>query len=200
MDELGIHDGTADLSRALRVALAERDRHTGEHSARVVTAAMGLGRHCGLGAGELASLWLAAAFHDIGKIGIPDQVLLKPGSLDGEEWACMKTHAAVGERILRALPLPGVEAAAEAVRHHHEHFDGAGYPDGLAGEDIPILSRIISVVDSYDAMATTRSYHRGRDHDQVMATLQRETGVKHDPYVVARFEQWLADNPFPADC
>jgi HD-GYP domain-containing protein (c-di-GMP phosphodiesterase class II) len=201
MDSVNGDDGRRDdLTRALLVALGERDRHTLEHSDRVVAAAVALGRHCGLSSGELNSLWLAAAFHDIGKIGIPDQVLLKPGSLDGEEWTCMKTHTAVGERILRALPVPGVEAAAAAVRHHHEHYDGAGYPDGLGGEDIPVLSRIISVVDSYDAMATTRSYHRGRDHGQVMATLRRETGSKHDPYVVARFEQWLAENPFPADC
>ena len=182
-------------TRALTVALGERDRYTREHCDRVVAAAMDLGRECGLSANELSALWLAAAFHDVGKIAIPDHVLLKPGKLDGEEWDCMRTHAAAGERILLALSLPGVAPAASAVRHHHEDFDGAGYPDGLAGEDIPILARIISVVDCYDAMAVSRSYHPAHDHGEVMATLMEESAGRYDPHVVRQFERLMAARP-----
>jgi HD-GYP domain-containing protein (c-di-GMP phosphodiesterase class II) len=180
------------------VALGERDRHTRQHSDRVVTIAVELGQRCGLSDEELSALRLAASFHDVGKIGIPDRILLKPGSLDAGEWATMKGHAGIGEKILRAVDMPGMQSVATAVRHHHEHFDGGGYPDQLAGEAIPILSRIISVADSYDAMAMARSYHPRRGHGQVMETLRRESAGKHDPYLVSRFEDFIAGSPLQA--
>ena len=99
----------------------------------------------------------------------------------------MKTHSEIGEKIMAATELEGSQQAALVIRHHHEHFDGHGYPDKLAGNSIPICSRIISIADSYDAMAVTRSYHHARTHSEIMAILQKENGNKHDPELMQIF-------------
>ena len=169
------------IARTLAVALGQRDHHTRAHSDRVVQLSYGLGQHIGLTADELELLSLGAQFHDIGKIGIPDRVLLKPASFEEDEWACMKQHAEIGERIIMAIEDNKASKVAETVRHHHEHFDGSGYPDRLAGTTIPLSARIISLTDSYDAMTDTRNYQRGRSHRDVMDILEQESGVKHDP-------------------
>jgi HD-GYP domain-containing protein (c-di-GMP phosphodiesterase class II) len=193
----GIHDDEEEPSperfaKTLIAALNERDGLTREHSDRVVTLAQELGRRCGLSERELRLLGLAAAMHDIGKIGIPDHILLKPGGFDAGEWAVMKSHAVRGERILNSIDSEGMGEVAVVVRHHHEHYDGSGYPDSIAGETIPILSRILSIVDSYDAMATPRPYHRARSVGEVMSILEQERGAKHDPAVLKRFRPVLA--------
>lgn len=136
---------------------------------------------------ELCILGIAASFHDIGKIGIPDNVLLKSSRLDEAEWEKMKQHSEIGERILGATELEGSQQACLAIRHHHEHYNGLGYPDGLKGRAISICSRIISIADSYDAMAVTRSYHQAKTHEQIMAILHEETGEKHDPELMRIF-------------
>lgn len=176
-------------TRALIAALDERDGHTREHCDRVVVLATILGVECGLTQNELRLVGLAAAMHDIGKIGIPDHILLKPSGFSPEEWDCMKTHAVRGERIIRSMEIEGMDTIATAVRHHHEYFDGSGYPDRLSGEDIPVISRIVSIVDSYDAMSKTRPYHASRTHAQVMEILDDEQGGKHDPTLLARFRR-----------
>lgn len=174
-------------ARALIAALDERDGYTREHSDRVVVLATILGVECGLTQDELRLLGIAAAMHDIGKIGIPDDILLKPDSFNADEWELMKSHAVRGERIVRSIEIEGMDTVATAVRHHHEHFDGSGYPDNLSGESIPVISRILSIVDSYDAMSMARPYHNPRTHTQAMVILCEEQGSKHDPSVLAKF-------------
>lgn len=151
-----------------------------------------------MGGEELEALKIAASFHDIGKIGIPDHILLKPSKFDEDEWARMKQHSEIGERIIASTELDGAEHAARVIRHHHEHFDGAGYPDGLAGESIPVCSRIISIADSYDAMAVTRSYHKAKSHPEVMQILQEEIGTKHDPELMQMFCAIIETSPHKA--
>jgi response regulator RpfG family c-di-GMP phosphodiesterase len=186
-------------TKALSVALGYRDSLTQLHSERVQGLCLLIGVRCGLSQQELGILKIAATFHDIGKIGIPDRVLLKPAQFDPAEWEIMKQHAAIGWEIMAATELEGSQQAALAIRHHHEHYDGQGYPDGLAGEAISIASRIISIADSYDAMAQTRSYHRSKTHAQIMPILHQETGVKHDPNLMRIFCDIIETSEFKAD-
>lgn len=174
-------------TKALSVALGFRDQSTQLHSERVQGLSAEIGQHCGLSGSELATLRIAASFHDIGKIGIPDHILLKPAGFDQAELEQMKQHTVIGEQIMAAIKLEGSQQAAQAIRHHHEHFDGKGYPDKLSGEGIPVLSRIISIADNYDAMAITRSYHRARVHEEIMAIMHDESGGKLDPALMLVF-------------
>jgi HD-GYP domain-containing protein (c-di-GMP phosphodiesterase class II) len=172
----------------LNIALRERDPYTEDHASRVDVMSRQLGIKCGLSSHELNLLKGAAKLHDIGKIGIPDRILLKFGSLDADEWEVMKTHAELGERICLSIAHRDAEQIASIVRHHHEYYNGAGYPDGLAGEAIPICSRIISIVDSYDAMKTARPYHRARTHQEVMAVIDQESATKTDTLIYRYFK------------
>jgi response regulator RpfG family c-di-GMP phosphodiesterase len=174
-------------TKALSVALGYRDRLTLLHSERVYGLSEELGRACGISTHALDILRIAASFHDIGKIGIPDHILLKPDHLEGEEWETMKRHSEIGQSIITSTDLEGAKEAALIIRHHHEHFDGSGYPDGLTGQDIPVDSRIISLADSYDAMAVTRAYHRARSHEEIIEIVQSEVGIKHDPDIMQIF-------------
>lgn len=178
-------------TQALTVALGFRDQSTERHSGRVSGLALELGESCGLSQTEIAVLNIAARLHDVGKIGIPDQILRKPAKLDADEWEIMQRHPLIGDAIIRATDLEEAEQAALAVRHHHERFNGQGYPDGLAGDAIPLPSRIISIVDSYDAMADPRAYHRARSHDAIMDILHDETGNKHDPQLMRIFDAMI---------
>lgn len=175
------------IAHALTVALGARDHYTRVHCDRVVQLSVELGQHIGLTADELDKLSLGARFHDLGKIGIPDTVLRKPDRFDAQEWECMQQHVLIGEQIVLAINGGRASGIARTVRHHHEHFDGSGYPDKLKGNDIPLDSRIISVVDSYDAMIARRPYHNARDHQAVMDILISESGIKHDPDLVHAF-------------
>lgn len=172
---------------ALIRALRERDDNTAEHSDRTCALALELGRACALSAADLETLALVAHLHDIGKIGIPDRVLLKAGRLGDDEMAVMKSHSRRGHDILTSVPDRDIAAVAVAVLHHHESFDGDGYPDQLKGEDIPVLSRIVALADSYDAMATTRPYHKPKTHAEIMRVLFEQHGNKYDPHVRAIF-------------
>ena len=173
---------------AVSVALDERDPVTWRHCSRVAALALELGRYAALSERELRALHVSAGFHDIGKIGIPDSVLKKPTSFDADDWAIMKTHSARSERIMLAAGLEDGDMIGLAVRHHHERYDGTGYPDGLAGESIPILARIVAIVDAYDAMAT-RHDGLARAHQEIMEELRREQGRQHDSYLIGKFEQ-----------
>ncbi|WP_051229461.1 HD-GYP domain-containing protein [Paludibacterium yongneupense] len=183
-------------ARALSLALSLRDRLTQLHSERVLGLSALIGRRCALEPAAMAVLRLAACFHDIGKIGVPDHILLKPARFDPEEWDVMKGHAEMGQRIIAETGLAGADEAARVIRHHHEHYDGSGYPDGLAGEAIPFCSRIISIADSYDAMAESRPYHPLRSHSQIMDILQQESGGKHDPDLMRLFCQLIESSDF----
>ncbi|HEY2559985.1 MAG TPA: HD domain-containing phosphohydrolase [Caldimonas sp.] len=179
--------GLTEKTVALVSALRQRDANTGAHSERACALALELGRAAALSSSSLATLGLAAQLHDVGKIGIPDVVLLKPGRLEPDELEVMKTHPQRGYEILSAIADAEIAAVAEPVLHHHEHFAGGGYPGRLKGEAIPFLSRIIAIADSYDAMATDRPYHRAKTHGEIMRILFEVNGDKYDPHLVAKF-------------
>jgi HD-GYP domain-containing protein (c-di-GMP phosphodiesterase class II) len=181
-----IADSTT-LTDALTVALGERDPYTRGHCARVVSLSIALGLNWGLDKPVLAVLRLAALVHDLGKIGIPDRILLKPGRLSAAERVIMQSHSVRGERILLASGAEGMAEVASVVRHHHERFDGGGYPDGLSGGAIPLPARIISVADTYDAMASRRPYQRSQGHERIMETMQAEQGRALDPQLFEAF-------------
>ena len=169
-------------------ALDARDSYTRFHCDRVVRLAAELGSVCDVVGAKLDLLRLCARFHDIGKIGVPDAVLLKSGRLNAEEWAQMREHPVLGQRIFAATGLSIAAEVGDVIRHHHESFDGSGYPDGLTGDRIPLLSRILLVVDAYDAMTSSRPYHPARSHNEAMKILDSETGTKLDPGIMAKFK------------
>lgn len=179
--------GAYRSTQSLTIALDQRDAYTRQHCDRVVILAGRLGSAMGLDDEELAILDVCAAFHDIGKIGIPDSVLYKPDRYTDAEWEVMKTHAELGEQILHATQLPSADRISRIIRHHHENFAGDGYPDGLSGDDIPLLSRIILIVDAYDAMRTRRPHSESMSHKQVMSVLESENGWKFDPDIFREF-------------
>lgn len=196
--EQDIHEVVKGRAFAMSVALEERDAPTLRHCQRVASLAVGLGRQCGLSERELRLLQLAAAFHDVGKIGIPDNVLKKPGRFTEDDWAIMKTHSEKGQRILHAAGLKDGEMLGLAIRHHHERYDGTGYPDGLAGERIPLLARIIAIADTYDAMAAPRIYGQWRTHSEIVEILRSEQGRQHDPVLSEMFLETVASPRFRA--
>jgi response regulator RpfG family c-di-GMP phosphodiesterase len=193
-----IYTAMYKYTKALSVALGYRDLLTRLHSERVLGLSEAIGVGCGLSEKELGILKIGASFHDIGKIGIPDHILLKPSQLDEAEWEQMKQHSEIGEKIMAATELEGSQQAALVIRHHHEHYNGRGYPDGLCGEEIPISSRIIRIADSYDAMAVTRSYHDAKKHPEIMEILHDETGQKHDPQLMRIFLEIIQGSKFKA--
>lgn len=170
---------------ALAEAVERRDPYTGGHVRRVVGYAVAIGRRLALGAEELEELRLAAVLHDIGKIATPDQVLSKPARLTPDEVRVMRRHPVDGAEIV--LPIAQLRALLGGIRHHHERLDGQGYPDGLRGDEVPLLARIIAVADTYDAMTTDRPYRRGRPIEEAMAEIERESGRQFCPRVVAAF-------------
>jgi HD-GYP domain-containing protein (c-di-GMP phosphodiesterase class II) len=165
--------------------LTERDPELLEHISAVALAARQLGERLGFGGGDLEDLVRAAEMHDIGKIAIPDTILYKPGPLDDEEWLFMRRHTIIGESILSAAP--AFAPAATAVRSSHERFDGGGYPDGLAGEEIPLASRIIFICDSFHAMTSDRTYQQAMDTQAAFDELRRCSGTQFDPQLVELF-------------
>lgn len=179
--------------KCLGVALDARDAYTDNHCGRVEALSLELGIRCELSAAELELLSTAARLHDVGKIGIPDAILLKPDRLDPSEWETMKTHAARGQEICQAMAHRDAKAISVIVRHHHEAVDGSGYPDALSGEAIPICSRIIRVADCYDAMTTTRLHQPARSHERVMEILRSECATKLDPAVFGHFEAIVSE-------
>jgi len=193
-----IYHALYKYTKVLSVALGYRDLLTRLHSERVLGLSETIGLRCGLSAKELGILKIAASFHDIGKIGIPDYILLKPASFDDAEWEIMKQHPLIGEKIMEATELEGSRQAALIIRQHHEHYDGSGYPDALSGENIPVCSRIIAIADAYDAMAVTRSYHHARKHREVMKILGDETGIKFDPRLMHIFSELIESSQFKA--
>lgn len=190
-------DSTYELlrgyTRALAVALGFRDMETRFHSERVLVLSEHMGVRLGLSSEEMGLLRIGAAFHDVGKIGVPDKILLKPSRLDEAETATMHEHSAIGAEMIVSTQLGGAPEAATIIRSHHEHWDGSGYPDRLAGEGIPLGARIVGIADSYDAMAVTRPYHRRRTHEEILEVLRLETGKKHDPRLMAIFLEVIAE-------
>ncbi len=183
VEEPAVEPPQQDAVEALAVALLERDRYTGEHSEAVIEMSGAVARNLGLSAIEVERVKSAALLHDIGKVAIPDEILHKPGPLTDDEWTLMRQHPVIGERILRVLP--GLGPVARIVRHEHERWDGGGYPDGLAGEEIPLGSRIIITADTYHAITSDRPYRAARSHDDAVEELTRCAGTQFDPKVTA---------------
>jgi HD-GYP domain-containing protein (c-di-GMP phosphodiesterase class II) len=162
-----------------------KDLNTGVHSTRLAEWGMRVGQGLGLEETDLQNLEVAALLHDIGKVGIPDSILRKPECLDPEEYALMKKHSEFGWAVLRMLP--GFERAALDILHHHESFDGKGYPAGLKGEEIPVVSRIVCVIDAFDAMVSSRPYRKGLSYREAVRRLKEASGAQFDPVVVQSF-------------
>jgi diguanylate cyclase (GGDEF)-like protein len=166
-------------------ALAERDPSLGEHLTDVAGLAEEVAQRLGLSREEIEQVCQAAELHDIGKVAIPDAILHKPGALDEHEWAFIRRHTLIGERIIDAAPALGRVAAL--VRSSHERYDGGGYPDGTAGADIPLGARIVAICDAFDAMTTDRAYRRAMIPEAALLELRRCAGTQFDPVVVETF-------------
>ena len=169
----------------LMMAVNQRDELTAHHSERVAHLALRVGERMGMSRKELDDLELTARLHDVGKIGIPDAVLLKPGPLSELEWRVMRTHSVRGAEIVSRIP--ELEHVTAAVRHVHERWDGTGYPDGLAEEDIPLASRVLAVCDAFDSMTADRPYRRAFDAAVAGRELRACAGSHFDPAVVQAF-------------
>ena len=170
---------------ALGSALDTRDVGTESHSRRVHGYALATAREYGMADAELADLAHGVLLHDIGKIGIPDAILLKPGPLTADEWKIMRTHPEIGRRLIEKIPF--LRGAVPIVYSHHEKWDGSGYPRGLRAEDIPVGARIFSVVDAFDAMTFDRPYSKAIPFDAAKSELKRCAGAHFDPEVVEAF-------------
>ena len=167
-----------------------RDAYTAGHSRRVHELSMAIGEELGLEDEELSTLAKAALYHDVGKTAIPDEILLKPTTLTRAEWTLMRRHSDEGARMVAAAGIDDETVAA--IRHHHEHWDGTGYPHGLEREDIPLAARIVHVADALDSMLTTRVYRAGRPAREALAELRAETGSQFCPGSVAALERLVA--------
>jgi len=173
--------------KALTAALETRDSETHGHSERVVTYSLRLGREYGLTSAEMKALEFGSLLHDIGKIGVPDSILRKPGKLTEEEWVRMREHPLHGQQILRGIQF--LEGAARVVAQHHEKWDGTGYPFGMRYEEIDICARIFSVADAFDAITSDRVYRRGKPYQAAAQELDDWAGRQFDPKVVEAFHR-----------
>jgi diguanylate cyclase (GGDEF)-like protein len=178
--------------RALVAMVDARDTYTGNHSEEVARIAQMLAIRMGLPEETCRRIHLAGLLHDLGKIGVPEDVLNKPGKLSEEDWQVLRTHPGLGERILSYLQ--ALEPVRQWVRFHHERYDGKGYPDGLAGGDIPLGARILAVADSYHAMVSDRPYRNGLPADVVIAELEKNKGIQFDPDVAAAMLDLMREN------
>jgi HD-GYP domain-containing protein (c-di-GMP phosphodiesterase class II) len=167
-----------------------RDPGTGVHSTRLAEWAVRVARKLGIAEADLYPIEVAALLHDIGKIGIPDSILKKEGKLTDEERALMNKHPEYSWSILRLFP--GLEKASLYALHHHESYNGRGYPGGLKGTEIPIGSRIVAVIDAYDAMISNRCYRKGFPHEEAVRRLVADSGTQFDPVVVQAFVEIAA--------
>jgi putative nucleotidyltransferase with HDIG domain len=180
---------------AMVTALDAREHETQAHSQRVREYTITLAQQLGLKHGDLIQVARGALLHDIGKIGVPDSILLKPGKLDDEEWVEMKKHPQIGYNILKSIEF--LSSAAEIVLCHQERWDGTGYPNGLAGSDIPLGARIFAIADTMDAMTSDRPYRRAMTFGAAWKEIRRCSGTQFDPYVVNAFlnlplDSWIA--------
>ncbi len=180
-------ESIVELMRVLGSAIAKRDSDTDIHNYRVTLYAIHLAEAMGIPSGEISSLIAGAFLHDVGKIGIPDSILLKAGKLTSEEFDIMKTHVAIGEEIIHESHW--LFRAQEVVAHHHERFDGAGYPQGLQGAEIPFNARLFAIVDVFDALTSKRPYKDALPLDQTMEIMRQGSGGHFDPETLSVFER-----------
>jgi putative nucleotidyltransferase with HDIG domain len=188
---LGDQSGVLITSlQVMAQAVDLKDRYTSGHSQRVAEYATRIARAMGLPEDEVSRIRIGGLMHDIGKIGISGRIIRKPSKLSPEEKALMNRHSSVSADIIEHLEILG--ESAYIVRHHHEHRDGSGYPDGLKGEEIPLGSRIILVADAFDALTTDRPYREGAPFDKAIAVIRQNAGTQFDPAVVAALERVVA--------
>ena len=183
-DRAESHGERLQVLHELAAALESKDPYTRGHSKRVERHSFKTGVAMGLALDDVEALRMSASLHDVGKIRVPNKVLHKAGALDPEERALIQEHPELGAQMVASL---GDEQVVEAVRHHHERWDGGGYPGGKAGTDIPLFGRVIAVADSYDAIRSTRSYRAGASRDEAVQVLKDESGHQFDPDVVEAF-------------
>lgn len=171
--------------QTLRYTVEAKDSYTRGHSDRVSEFSVLIGKYLGLSDEDLNTLRIGGLFHDIGKIGVPDAVLLKEGKLTDDEYSAIKNHPSIGKQILQNSSV--FKDMIPIVYHHHEKFDGTGYPEGLKGKDIPLFARITAVADTFDAMTTKRSYRNALPLDVVRAEIERVSGTQFDPQIASVF-------------
>jgi ribonuclease P protein subunit RPR2 len=180
-----LRDAYLRTVRSLAFVVEAKDAYTGQHLERCRVYGMALMRVLGIGDEERSAEY-GFLLHDAGKVGVPEMILNKPGPLTAAEWRIMRTHPIIGYQLISGIPF--LHAAAELVRYHHETYDGTGYPEGLRGDEIPLVARVFAVVDAFDAMTTDRPYRKAMPVDQAVAELQRMAGSQFDPEVV---RAWL---------
>ena len=188
-------ENTESVIFTMAAAVEAKDVTTGEHLQRMAYYAGLLGQALGLSEHELRFLHYGAILHDIGKVGVSEQILTKPGPLDEYEWAEMRQHPVVGEKICAQLRF--ARDVGPIIRHHHERWDGTGYTDALAGDCIPPLARVIGVVDAYDAMTSHRPYRKALPEEEAMSRLIEGAGTQWDPQMVQQFVKFLRSNGTP---
>jgi len=189
-------ESVQSILAALANAVEAKDPNTQHHCNRMAALALGLGRSTGLGTELLEAVGYGAVLHDVGKIGVPERVLLKPGPLDEDDWAHMREHPGIGATIVEPLQLG--KLVAPIVRSHHERWDGGGYPDGLRGDQIPVGARIVAVVDAYDAITQERPYRKARSSDDAREEIIAGAGLQFDPELARAFVDSLDARPSPA--
>jgi putative nucleotidyltransferase with HDIG domain len=167
-----------EFASSLVLALESKDIYTAGHSERVADITSDIAKAIGMDKWDIEYLHIAAHLHDIGKIGIPDGILLKSGPLTKAEYEVVKQHSSIGYKILKDVK--GLEDIAKIIRHHHERFDGKGYPDGLKGKDIPLGSRIIALADSFDAMTRPRPYRKAKTEQEALKEIAENRGTQFD--------------------
>ena len=181
---------TFDVFQGLILAVDTKDRYTKRHSEDVARYAVYLGTLLGLDEETIQTLRVSGLLHDVGKIGIPDHILRKPAKLTTEEYRTVQQHVALGDSIIRDLP--NVDLIRAGVRHHHERWDGAGYLHGLAGEEIPLIARILAVGDAFSAMTTTRPYRKALPVEEALHRLEDAAGSQLDEQLVITFVRGIA--------
>jgi HD-GYP domain-containing protein (c-di-GMP phosphodiesterase class II) len=181
-------EATFDALRGLVIAVDNKDRYTQQHSREVARYSVLLAQRIGLSDTSVRNLEIAGLLHDVGKIGIPDRILKKPGKLSPGELEVVQGHSSLGHMILKQLP--HLTEVLQAVLHHHERYDGQGYPSGLKGEEIPYLARVLAVADAYSAMTSDRPYRRALTRDEAIAEIRANEGRQFDPEIAVAFIQY----------
>lgn len=194
-----LEEAQIEIMERLARAAEYRDDNTGEHTFRVGHNAAELAAMAGMSDADVELIRSAAPLHDVGKIGIPDSILLKPGPLTDEEFAIMKPHTVIGAKILSGSRFRVLQFAESIALSHHEAWNGSGYPHGIAGEKIPIAARIVSIVDTFDALTHERPYKAAWPADKALVVVQEGAGIKYDPRLVELFVEYRKSRPADAD-